>query len=174
MQQGTRWNLRLIHSLPSAALLAFFQILKGKTIASRSLINSNPLLSPLTAQDLDDPFNHIAATATTSSPKVEDLYNIFHPTDPISYRLEPLVSKRMAELKPQLIPYTKRGRLGTQLAGLTGLGHRVAQGASSMWSSVASGLATSLLTRSLGYEGDADHQLQVFLLLIPRQHRKAI
>ncbi|KAK9473691.1 DDHD domain-containing protein [Dipodascopsis tothii] len=141
--------------------IGLFQILKGKTIAARSSADTSALLSPVGTHDLDDPFAAAAAAsvdaaaALVSSPKVEDVYNIFHPTDPISYRLEPLVAKRMADLKPQPIPYTKRGRLGTQLAGLTGLGHRVAQGASSMWSSVASGLATSLLTRSLGYDGDA-------------------
>jgi len=44
-----------------------------------------------------------------SRPSVNALYNIFHPFDPICYRLEPLFSKELALIKPSPIPYTKGG-----------------------------------------------------------------
>lgn len=54
----------------------------------------------------------------------------------------------MASLKPQPLPYTKRGIFGAPVGqGFTGIGARVGKSVSSMWSSVAS----SLLTRGLGY-----------------------
>jgi hypothetical protein len=54
----------------------------------------------------------------------------------------------MASLKPQPLPYTKRGIFGAPVGqGLTGIGARVSQSVSSMWTSMAS----SLLTRGLGY-----------------------
>lgn len=86
-----------------------------------------------------------------SSPKVKQLFNIFHPSDPVSYRLEPLISPAMAALKPQLLPYTKRGIFGTVAPqGLTGIGARVGQSVSGLWSSLSAGIASNLLNRSLG------------------------
>ena len=85
-----------------------------------------------------------------SSPKCAQLYNIFHPTDPIAYRVEPLISPAMSSLKPQPLPYTKRGIFGAQGAGLTGIGARVGQSVSGFWSNITTGVASSLLNRSLG------------------------
>ncbi len=39
---------------------------------------------------------------TVSSPKCSQLYNLFHPSDPIAYRLEPLIAPAMSSLKPQV------------------------------------------------------------------------
>jgi len=90
-----------------------------------------------------------------SRPKCSQIFNIFHPTDPISYRIEPFISPAMAALKPQPLPYTKRGIFGAPVGqGLTGIGARVGQSVSSLWSSMSSGLASSLLTRGLGYTGE--------------------
>ncbi|KAK9465993.1 DDHD domain-containing protein [Lipomyces arxii] len=132
--------------------VGLFQMLKGKTIAPRSLqVQDERPISPLDF-DIDNPFEaNPQSIKTVSKPKVEDVYNIFHPADPISYRLEPLVVKRMAELKPQPIPSTRRG-LNTQIANIAELTQRVAQGASNMWSSMASGLASTILNKSLGYD----------------------
>ena len=85
-----------------------------------------------------------------SSPKCSQLYNIFHPTDPIAYRIEPLISPAMSSLKPQPLPYTKRGIFGAQGSSLTGIGARVGQSVSGFWSNIATGVASSLLNRSLG------------------------
>src|SRR6266536_889352 len=87
---------------------------------------------------------------TVSSPKVAQLYNIFHPSDPISYRLEPLIAPAMSSMKPQLLPYTKK----TISASVTGISAKVGQSVSGLWSSLSSGIASSLLNRSLGLTND--------------------
>jgi hypothetical protein len=92
---------------------------------------------------------------TISSPKCAQLYNIFHPSDPIAYRLEPLIAPAMSSLKPQALPYTKKGIFGGSASqGLTGIGARVGQSVSGFWSSLSSGIASSLLNRSLGLSGE--------------------
>lgn len=122
--------------------------------------------------DMDDPFLGASNPASTysagekissitslpytiSSPKCAQLYNIFHPSDPISYRLEPLIAPAMSSLKPQALPYTKKGIFGTSASqGLTGIGARVGQSVSGLWSSLSSGIASSILNRSLGLTGE--------------------
>lgn len=42
-------------------------------------------------------------------PKVKAVYNLFHPHDPVAYRIEPLVDKSFASSRPVMIPYTKGG-----------------------------------------------------------------
>lgn len=143
-------------------------MLKGRTIAARNSPGTVPAESPMDLDFMDDPFlaqpsenqkrfrkPSYTPNFAVSSPKCSELFNIFHPADPISYRLEPLVSKAMAELKPQPLPYTKRGLFGTnQLAGgISGIGQSVSRGVSSMWSSLSSGIASSILNRSLGFDG---------------------
>jgi hypothetical protein len=92
---------------------------------------------------------------TVSSPKVSQLFNIFHPSDPISYRLEPLISPVMTTLKPQALPYTKKGIFGSVAQqGLTGIGAKVGQSVSGFWSSLSAGIASNLLNRSLGLSSE--------------------
>jgi hypothetical protein len=142
--------------------IALYQMLGGRTIASRQA-------TEVRTSSMDDPMLGGAPISSSASkrrsqdltagpdfgenpvskPKCSQMYNIFHPTDPIAYRIEPLISPAMATLKPQPLPYTKRGIFGAPVGqGLTGIGARVSQSVSSMWSSVAS----SLLTRGLGYD----------------------
>lgn len=148
--------------------IGLFQMLKGRTITARDPINR----SRNTSATMDDPMLDSAALGgggkrptpnideltgemPVSSPKCAQVFNIFHPTDPISYRMEPLISPMMSTLKPQPLPYTKRGIFGAPVGqGLTGISNRVGQSVSSLWSSMSSGLASSLLTRGLGYTGD--------------------
>jgi hypothetical protein len=136
--------------------VGLFQMLKGRTIAARATPNLKPAQTPYVT--MSDPFSAPAMSnyidSTTSSPKCERLYNIFHPTDPISYRLEPLISSAMATLKPQPLPYTKKGIFGAAGQGMTGIGARVGQSVSGLWSSLSSGIASSLLNRSLGISAD--------------------
>jgi hypothetical protein len=145
--------------------IGLFQMLKGRTIAARKMPNVNPAQTPF--GDMDDPFigsstlsgstkkNSGYFEITTSSPKCQRVFNIFHPTDPISYRLEPLISPVMAGLKPQPLPYTKKGIFGTPVGqGFSGIGQRVGQSVSGLWSSFSSGIASSLLNRSLGISGE--------------------
>ncbi|PSN61487.1 DDHD-domain-containing protein [Corynespora cassiicola Philippines] len=138
--------------------IGLFQMLKGRTIAARPATAYAPPDTP--ASPLDDPFSptslqrDAAFDITTSSPLCKQLFNIFHPTDPISYRLEPLISPAMKSLKAQPLPYTKKGIFGAPAAqGLTGIGARVGQGVTDFWASVSSGIASGLLNRSLGISG---------------------
>ncbi|KAF2011943.1 DDHD-domain-containing protein [Aaosphaeria arxii CBS 175.79] len=137
-----------------------FQMLKGRTIAARP--SSATFVAPETPKSpLDDPFasssqaqSERAFEITTSSPLCKQIFNIFHPTDPIGYRLEPLISPAMSSLKAQPLPYTKRGIFGAPAAqGFTGLSNKIGQGVTDFWTSVSSGIASGLLNRSLGITG---------------------
>ncbi|KAF2147254.1 uncharacterized protein K452DRAFT_4209 [Aplosporella prunicola CBS 121167] len=155
--QGVKLDFEVEDFYALGSPIGLFQMLSGRTIAARGT-HAEP---PIATSDpfLDDP---AAATAhpplldiTTSSPKCERVFNIFHPTDPISYRLEPLISPAMSTLKPQPLPYTKKGIFGAPVGqGLTGIGARVGQSVSGLWSSFSSGIASSLLNRSLGLSAD--------------------
>ncbi|KAF2878012.1 DDHD domain-containing protein [Massariosphaeria phaeospora] len=142
--------------------IGLFQMLKGRKIEARTFMPPSSFVPAQTpASPLDDPFSEDsqekreqAFDVTISSPLCKQLFNIFHPTDPISYRLEPLISPAMSTLKPQPLPYTKKGIFGAPAAqGLTGIGARVGQGVTDFWSSVSSGIASGLLNRSLGLTG---------------------
>lgn len=63
----------------------------------------------------------------------------------------------MSSLKPQPLPYTKKG-IFTPGQGFTGIGARVGQSVSGFWSNITSGVASSLLNRSLGISGDGQSQ----------------
>jgi hypothetical protein len=147
--------------------IGLFQMLHGRAITAReqdirprnpSTTTDDPMLDSSAlgggkraTPNLDD----LVGEMPVSSPKCAQVFNIFHPTDPISYRIEPLISSMMSTLKPQPLPYTKRGIFGAPVGqGLTGISNRVGQSVSSLWSSMSSGLASSLLTRGLGYTGD--------------------
>ncbi|KAK4991469.1 hypothetical protein LTR50_001861 [Elasticomyces elasticus] len=150
--------------------IGLFQMLKGRTIAARNLVENEPGIThpekpedPFSPPGLSKPDPATGATTSeipVSSPKCRQVFNIFHPTDPISYRIEPLISPVMASLKPQPLPYTKRGIFGAPVGqGLTGIGTRVGQSVSGLWSSLSSGIASSLLNRSLGISAEDSGKL---------------
>ena len=60
----------------------------------------------------------------------------------------------MSSLKPQPLPYTKKGIFGAQGQGFANIGARVGQGVSGLWTNITSGVANSLLNRSLGLTGE--------------------
>jgi DDHD domain len=141
--------------------IALFQMLKGRTIAARqhdqdSKVAQSPFdPDPMDSFAKDSQMERQEKTIIpigVSSPKCDQLFNIFHPTDPISYRIEPLISPAMASLKPQLLPYTKKGLFGAP--GIANIGARVGQSVGSMWYNFTSGVASSLLNRSLGITGE--------------------
>ena len=149
--------------------LGLYQMLKGRRIAARRSMIGITAQTSLNPNAMDDPFLGASAShtgdagsakdgdllsITISSPKCQQLYNIFHPADPIAYRIEPLISRAMASLKAQPLPYTKKGIFGVQGQGLTNIGARVGQSVSGLWSNFTSGMASSLLNRSLGLTGD--------------------
>jgi len=149
--EGIRLDFEVEDFYALGSPIGLFQMLKGRTIAARQTPNIKAAQTPFDV--MDDPFSSATpgyVDLTTSSPKCQRLYNIFHPTDPISYRLEPLISPAMASLKPQLLPYTKKGIFGASGQGITNIGARVGQSVSGLWSSFSSGIASSLLNRSLG------------------------
>ncbi|KAK4239950.1 phospholipase DDHD2 [Achaetomium macrosporum] len=150
--------------------IGLFQMLKGRTIAARNHPNALPSESPLNPEYMDEPFLDIPQSQSysnqrvspitglpfsVSSPKVGQLFNIFHPSDPIAYRLEPLISPVMTTLKPQALPYTKKSLFGSVAQqGLTGIGAKVGQSVSGLWSSLSAGIASNLLNRSLGLSNE--------------------
>ncbi|GAB7341147.1 hypothetical protein MBLNU457_7447t2 [Dothideomycetes sp. NU457] len=148
--------------------IGLFQMLAGKKIAARptqaasnNLVHqsaSETLLGAAATTKVSE--EDAVADVTTSTPKCRQIYNIFHPTDPISYRMEPLISPAMSSLKPQPLPYTKRGIFGAPVGqGLSGIGSRVGQSVSGLWSSFSTGIASSLLNRSLGISAEDETKL---------------
>ena len=144
--------------------IALFQMLKGRTIAARHHNEESMHAQSPFDPDPINPFgkgppnrqNKNVIPISVSSPRCDQFFNIFHPTDPISYRVEPLISPAMASLKPQLLPYTKKGLFGAP--GIANIGARVGQSVGSMWFNFTSGVASSLLNRSLGITGE-EHAL---------------
>ena len=142
--------------------IGLFQMLKGKKISARHQLKkksssngplgSDPLQEALLQPPSTGPATDFLEPGTTSSPKCKQLYNIFHPTDPIAYRIEPLVTLAMKDLKAQPLPYVKKGLFGAPVQGLSGIGTRVGQSVSDFWSNITTGVASSLLNRSLGLQ----------------------
>lgn len=59
-------------------------------------------------------------------PRCRNLYNVFHPCDPVSYRMEPLVNPKFGNLKPEEVPFALDG-FNTQVRHLTSLGDDVSE-----------------------------------------------
>jgi hypothetical protein len=138
--------------------IALFQMLKGKTIGGYSSLDPRNRKNGLDVEiDLDTPAPGHGPDdnpAIISTPKCRDLYNIFHPSDPVSYRVEPLISPAMATLKPQPLPSVKKSLWTTSGQSLSILGSRMGQSVGSMWTNFTTGVASSLLNRSLGLTSD--------------------
>ena len=144
--------------------IGLFQMIKGRTIAGRRAPDNVVTESPLDPRpSMHDSYaqksspDALLPSTSVSSPKCAQVFNIFHPTDPIAYRIEPLISPAMKALKPQPLPYIKKGIFGVPGAGLTGIGARVGQSVSGLWSNITTGVASSLLNRSLGLTHDPQH-----------------
>ncbi|KAL4733287.1 DDHD domain-containing protein [Aspergillus similis] len=140
--------------------VALFEMLKGKTIAGRSSQRGRSTRD-LAAVSVGSRSKRQTATLGTgtavtenqsavSVPKCQQLYNIFHPSDPVSYRMEPLISPAMSSLKPQPLPSVKRSIWTASGQSLSLIGSRVGQSVGSLWTNFTSGVASSLLNRSLG------------------------
>lgn len=139
-------------------------MLKGRTISARHLTDGLAADSPFDPDFVEDPFLNAqlgldsqrispltGLPYSMSSPKASQMFNIFYPSDPIAYRIEPLISPAMSTLKPQNLPYTKKGIFGAVgPQGISGIGAKVGQSMSGLWSSFSSGIASNLLNRSLG------------------------
>ncbi|KAI4672004.1 uncharacterized protein J4E78_000503 [Alternaria triticimaculans] len=158
-EEGLKLDFEVEDFYALGSPIGLFQMLKGRTIVGRPQNSTTGFVPPKTpATSIDDPFSQggdeHAFDITTSSPLCKQVFNIFHPTDPISYRIEPLISPAMSALKAQPLPYTKKGIFGAPASqGFTGIGQRVGQGVTDFWTSLGSGIASGLLNRSLGISG---------------------
>ncbi|KAL3473652.1 DDHD domain-containing protein [Aspergillus californicus] len=155
--------------------VALFQMLKGKTIAGRSslkdenggisssLMEEGPLhatsRSKRQSATLGTGLNIHDNQFSVSTPKCRQLYNIFHPSDPVSYRMEPLISPAMSSLKPQPLPSVKRSIWTASGQSLSLIGSRVGQSVGSLWTNITSGVASSLLNRSLGISSESSENI---------------
>jgi len=52
-------------------------------------------------------------SASIQRPALQQVYNLFHPSDPIASRLEPLISAKFSILPPVNIPRYQKYPLGT-------------------------------------------------------------
>lgn len=151
--------------------IALFQMLKGKTIAGRDTMNTKGVQNSVDTENNPKSFNPSFSNSApslrpntpgelcerstiVSSPKCRQLYNIFHPSDPVSYRIEPLISSAMSTLKPQPLPSVKRSLWTASGQSLSIIGSRVGQSVGSLWSNFTSGVASSVLNRSLGLNSE--------------------
>lgn len=143
--------------------LALFQMLKGKKIAGQSMIGARNRTSDLgvgmtgllNSLNISTGMSLTDNSAIRSTPRCRDLYNIFHPSDPVSYRIEPLISPAMATLKPQPLPSVKKSLWIASGQSLSMLSTRMGQSVGSLWTNLTTGVASSLLNRSLGLHADA-------------------
>ncbi|KAI8581099.1 hypothetical protein K450DRAFT_234642 [Umbelopsis ramanniana AG] len=126
--------------------LGFMLLLKGCKISSRKLL----------AGDLNMSSSTISMSANSSSPiplcypAVGNLYNIFKQSDPVAYRLEPLISRHYsASIKPETVPFTKGGLKSVLDAGYN-VGSGIANRAGAMLESFKMGITTNLFMRGLG------------------------
>ncbi|KAF9121398.1 hypothetical protein BGW39_010564 [Mortierella sp. 14UC] len=85
-------------------------------------------------------------------PAVENMYNVFHRSDPVAHRVEPLISRSFGSMnRPALVPYHKGGLKGLHL-GIQDFGNDLANRANTMIESVKLGITTSMFTRALGFK----------------------
>ncbi|RCH86290.1 hypothetical protein CU098_008070 [Rhizopus stolonifer] len=115
--------------------LGVILLLRGFKIASRKSLNQTDA--------------HIALSDVKSpSPRA---INLCYPaSDPVAYRIEPLIARHYsAKLKPEPIPYMKGGLKGVIDASFN-MGSGIANRAGAMYESFKMGLTTSLFMRGLG------------------------
>ncbi|CAO3611549.1 unnamed protein product [Mucor hiemalis] len=125
--------------------LGVILLLRGFKIASRKSLGHSSAHTILS--DVKSPSR---TSINLCYPAVENLYNIFHKSDPVAYRLEPLIARHYtAKLKPEPIPYMKGGLKGVIDASFN-VGSGIANRAGAMYESFKIGLTTNLFMRGLG------------------------
>ncbi|KAJ8652448.1 hypothetical protein O0I10_011915 [Lichtheimia ornata] len=127
--------------------LGVILLLRGYKIASRKCLEEDM------ANGKVNNFGDMSKSSSTVSfcyPAVENLYNIFHKSDPVAYRLEPLIARQhSAKLKPVPITYIKGGLKSVIDAGFS-VGSGIANRAGAMYESFKMGLTANLFMRGLG------------------------
>lgn len=126
--------------------LGMIMLLRGHKMISRKALESNTNTNTSLSS-----FDDKTAPVSFVYPAADNIYNIFHKSDPVAYRLEPLVVRHYgAKLKPFPIPYIKGGLKSVLDAGFN-VGNDLANKAGAMFESFKSGLTGSLLMRGLGF-----------------------
>ncbi|KAL4889126.1 DDHD domain-containing protein [Aspergillus ambiguus] len=161
IRQDQQFNFQCEELFCLGSPIALFQMLKGKTISGRSYLRDEVSKGPFASKheqrrSTDTAYSSMSAAtndnhnAIVSSPSCRQLFNIFHPSDPVSYRLEPLISPAMSSLRPQPLPSVKKSLWTSSGQSLSIIGSRVGQSVGSLWNNFTTGVASSLLNRSLG------------------------
>ncbi|PKY05335.1 phosphatidic acid-preferring phospholipase A1 [Aspergillus campestris IBT 28561] len=144
--------------------IALFQMLKGKTISGRRSVYPSSQPSASTRHPAYPSTGFLNdSRSIVSSPNCGQLYNIFHPSDPVSYRMEPLISPEMSSLKPQPLPSVKKSLWTASGESLSVFGNRVGQSVGSLWNNLTSGVASGLLNRGLSLNLGEDSQQQSYI-----------
>ncbi|KAI9305263.1 DDHD domain-containing protein [Cunninghamella echinulata] len=139
--------------------LGLFLLLRGFKISSRKALSHGNVTdwNETSANIITD---HHAASIPYYYPAVENLYNIFHRSDPVAYRLEPLISRHYGiNEKPVAIPYIKGGLKGVLDAGYT-VGTDIANRANAMLDSFRSSWTNSIIMRGWGLTKAEQQQQQ--------------
>ncbi|KAI9317102.1 DDHD domain-containing protein [Dichotomocladium elegans] len=135
--------------------LGVILLLRGYKIAPRKCLDG---ASP--GKQIND-FGDMTSTSSTVSycyPAVENLYNVFHKSDPVAYRLEPLIARQYsANLKPVPITYIKGGLKSVIDAGFS-VGSGIANRAGAMYESFKLGFTTNLFMRGFGIAKTMDDE----------------
>lgn len=79
-----------------------------KLISQKNIVNR---------KELPEDYDPRLPDLSSSSPKCVNLYNLFHPCDPVGYRIEPLIKPRFSNFLPEEVPFAVEG-IDTQIKGL--------------------------------------------------------
>jgi hypothetical protein len=139
--------------------LGMIMILRGHKMISRkalktanSHINSSKNSQNSTSSSHNaDNYSDNSAPVSFVYPAADNIYNIFHKSDPVAYRLEPLIVRHYgSQLKPFPIPYIKGGLKSVLDHGFN-VTNDLANRAGAMFESFKSGITSSLIMRGLGF-----------------------
>ncbi|CAO3636676.1 unnamed protein product [Mucor fragilis] len=123
----------------------------GSPLGMIMLLRGNKMVSRKTLTEPPPKQNNNNHPVSFVYPAADNIYNIFHKSDPVAYRLEPLVVRHYgAKLKPVPIPYIKGGLKSMLDAGFNA-GSDLANRAGAMFESIKTGFTSSLLMRGLGF-----------------------
>ena len=132
--------------------LGMIMILRGHKMISRKTLQGNTVTPKASnSNTTSTQFSDTTAPVSFVYPAADNIYNIFHKSDPVAYRLEPLVVRHYgSKLKPMPIPYIKGG-LKSVLDHGYNVGNDLAVKAGAMFESIKMGFTSSLLMRGLGF-----------------------
>lgn len=69
---------------------------------------------------VDQDNEEVSIEADDYAPRCKNMYNVFHPCDPVSYRMEPLIDQKFANIKPEEVPFALQG-FNTQVQNLSSI-----------------------------------------------------